>query len=216
MKVSFAREAVASAIGAAVLLSNTPAPAQTVVVQPPDRSPPPAQTAPVIVNPPQQPPAVVAPPAPSPPPASPVFVGEATAPGGEQPRFYTRPNRTLLMTGLVLFGAPYVASVDIAATSSHPGDSNLWVPVLGPWLDIGARGGCPVDADCGGETGNKVLLVANGVLQTVGALEIVGAFVFPETYGATTIATGRSGQSITLAPGTLGKGGYGVSALGVF
>jgi hypothetical protein len=120
------------------------------------------------------------------------------------------------MTGLIVFGAPYVASISVAATSPHVGDSNLWVPVLGPWLDVGARGGCPAsNGDCGAEAGNKVLLVGDGILQTVGALEIAGAFIFPETYGATTFRTSRSGGTVTFAPSSVGAG-YGVSAVGQF
>ncbi|HEX8793742.1 MAG TPA: hypothetical protein VF765_22520 [Polyangiaceae bacterium] len=200
-----------SALGAAVvvLACSSLAQAQTVVVQPGQNQAPPPPPAPA--------PVVVQPAAPQPsteviqtaPPATTTATTEAT------PHSSWRPNRTLLMTGLVLLGAPYVASVGVAATSGHNGDGNLAVPVLGPWLDMGSRGGCPSGSDCSTETGDQVLLAADGILQTVGALEIVGAFVFPEHYQATTITTGQN-TSMTLAPSRVGPGAYGLSAVGNF
>jgi hypothetical protein len=117
------------------------------------------------------------------------------------------------MTGLVVGGAPYIASVGIAATSAREGDANLWIPAVGPWLDLGSRPSC--DGDCGVETGNRVLLVGDGILQTVGVLEIVGAFVFPETY-TTTITTTASGGTVSITPSKVGRSGYGLSAVGEF
>jgi hypothetical protein len=214
MKALNVRHAVAMlTVGAATLCWNAPAHAQTVVVQPgqqpvaPPPPPPPSNT--VVVTPgaaeaqPTAPAVVAAPMAPAP-------VPEAG------PRPVNRPNRALLMTGLVLFGAPYVASIGVGAGSGHVGDSDLYIPVLGPWLDLGARGGCPSNGDCGPETGNKVLLVGDGILQTVGALQIIGAFVFPETVGVTTVATNKSGGFLSLTPSKVGHDGYGMSALGQF
>jgi len=117
------------------------------------------------------------------------------------------------MTGLVVAGAPYIASVGIAATSAREGDANLWIPAVGPWLDLGSRPDC--NGDCGTETGNRVLLVGDGILQTVGVLEIIGAFVFPESY-STTVTTTASGGTLSLAPSKVGRSGYGLSAVGEF
>lgn len=199
-----------SALGSAAMVVTWTAlaGAQTVVVQPgQNAAPPPPAPSPVVVQPAQPPPSTQV--IQTAPPAATTATTEAT------PHTSWRPNRTLLMTGLVLFGAPYVASVGVAATSSHNGDGNLAVPVLGPWLDMGARGGCPAGSDCGPETGNMVLLAADGILQTVGALEIVGAFVFPEHYDVTTITTGKN-TTLTLSPSRVGVGAYGLSAVGNF
>lgn len=204
-----------SSLGAAVVVLawTSLASAQTVVVQPGQTQapPPPPAPAPVVVQPaPAQPSTQVIETAP---PAATTVSPEAA------PHRSWRPNRTLLMTGLVLFGAPYVASVGVAATSGHTGDGNLAVPVLGPWLDMGARPGCSDSGngapDCGTETGNDVLLAADGILQTVGALEIIGAFVFPEHYDVTTITTGKNTQ-MTFTPSRVGYAGYGLSAVGDF
>jgi hypothetical protein len=199
---------IASAAAVGSVCWGSVASAQTVVVQPGQAAPPPAP-APVVVAP-QAAPA-----------ASPVVVNNEPGPqssapaSAESPSGVTRPNRKLLMTGLILAGAPYAASIGIGATSSHNGDSNLFVPVIGPWLDLGSRGDCPANADCGPETGNKVLLVGDGILQSVGFLEIIGAFIFPETLTTTTYTT-ASGASFTVTPSKVGREGYGLSAVGEF
>lgn len=222
MKALIVRNAVALlTVGAAALCWNAPANAQTVVVPSQQPAPPPPSNT-VVVQPGQTqapPPSqtvVVAPGATEPQPQTAVVGTAPVAPVAEGPAPINRPNRALLMTGLVLFGAPYVASIGVAAGSPHVGDSNLYIPVLGPWLDLGARGGCPANGDCGTETGNKVLLVGDGILQTVGALEIAGAFIFPETVGVTTVATNKSGGFLSLTPAKVGRDGYGMAALGQF
>ncbi|HEY1694538.1 MAG TPA: hypothetical protein VGG39_20350 [Polyangiaceae bacterium] len=220
MKALNARNVVALlTVGAAALLWNGTANAQNNIVVQPQPAPAPAPVAP--------PPAtVVAPAAPAPqtvvvapgateaqPEAAPVAPAPAPEAVGHP---INRPNRTLLMTGLVLFGAPYVASIGIAAGSPHEGDSNLYIPVVGPWLDLGARPGCAPGADCGTENGDKALLIGDGILQTVGALEIIGAFVFPETVGVSTVASNKEGQFLSLTPSKVGYTGYGMSAVGAF
>jgi hypothetical protein len=128
-----------------------------------------------------------------------------------------RPNRYLLMTGLILAGAPYIASMAVAGTSSHQGDGDLWIPAMGPWLDLAQRGGCPQNgASCGPEVGNEVLLVGDGILQSVGVLEIAGSFIFPEREHITTIQTSKAGDFVTFGPSRMGVGGYGLSAAGTF
>ncbi len=216
MKRSIVRNAAALAFGAAALYSASSAMADNVVVQPsqPAQAAPAAQT-PVFVNfQPAQPAAAVVG-ANAPQPASPVVVNNSEGPRADRSEHYTRPNRALLMTGLIVAGAPYIASMGVAATSGHTGDGDLWIPAIGPWLDLGQRGGCPATGDCGGETANKALLVGDGVLQSVGVLQILGAFIFPETYGGTVYNT-ASGASLTVAPAKLGRGSYGLSALGTF
>jgi hypothetical protein len=128
---------------------------------------------------------------------------------------YTRPNRAMIMTGLFTFGQAYLASVGIAATSPHPGDANLWVPAIGPWLDLGARPGCPSSADCRNENDNKALLVVDGVLQTFGAIQLVGAFVWPETVRVTRIPV-SSRTSVVVQPWRSDRGGLGLAAVGHF
>jgi hypothetical protein len=209
MNTSRARHAVVVMSSIATVSWTAFASAQSVVVQ----SPPPAQPTTTVVAPvpqPQSTPVVVNNQAPS---ASPIV---AEAPPGADEGTHWRPNRYLLMSGLVLAGAPYIASVSVAATSSNGADGNLYIPAFGPWLDIGQRGGCPASGSCGAEVGNKVLLVGDGILQSVGVLQILGAFLFPETEHVTTVQTGKNGEGFIFSPSGMGVGGYGLAAVGQF
>jgi hypothetical protein len=123
----------------------------------------------------------------------------------------TGPNRELLRSGLFALGVPYVASVIVAATSERPEDKHLYIPVAGPWLDFANRGPCGRvgEPSCEMETAYKVLLIGNGILQGVGALEIVGSFLFPETRTVTRAAENE--RRLFITPYYVGTG-YGLSA----
>jgi hypothetical protein len=126
------------------------------------------------------------------------------------------PNRAMLHSGVIAFGVPYVASVIVAATSNHPGDHNLYVPVAGPWIDLSERH-CPQGDRCSDGL-NKGLLVVNGVFQAIGALDIVGAFLFPQTItsrAASREQTSPATAKVYVAPSGVGTG-YGLSAVGLF
>lgn len=127
----------------------------------------------------------------------------------------TGPNRALLSSGIFALGVPYVTSVIVATQSDHQGDNHLYVPVAGPWMDLGDRGGCGElgQPSCNAETTYKVLLVADGILQGIGALDIIGAFVFPETR---TAAVAADRPRLVVSPTAMGRGGYGVAALATF
>jgi len=208
----YARSICALGAAVAVLAWSSIARAQMVVLQPVPSAPtaqPVAVTPVVATLQPAQPlpTTTLAITAPQPPPM-PAPTKEAVS------RTKWRPDRTLLMSGLVLFGAPYIASVGIAATSPRTSDGNLAVPLIGPWLDLGGRRGCQ-GPGCGAETGYEVLLAVNGILQTVGALEIVGAFLFPETHEITTVTTSPT-TSLTIGPSRVAPGAYGLAAIGNF
>jgi hypothetical protein len=203
------RNAIAAASGAAALCWTLAASAQSIVVSNPSPPAPPPPPAATVVQ------------APAPAPTNNVVVqpgapSEPVAVEGEA-RGAWRPNRYLLMTGLILAGVPYIASMAVAGTSNHQGDSNLWIPAIGPWLDLAQRGGCPQNgASCGPEVGNKALLVGDGILQSVGVLEIAGSFIFAEHEHVATIQTSKAGDFVTFAPSRMGAGGYGLAAAGTF
>lgn len=146
----------------------------------------------------------------------------ASAAGAEEVQStQTRPNRGMMSSGIVAFGVPYVASVIVAAESDHPGDHRLYIPVAGPWLDLGERH-CPEGASsCSNEGLYKGLLITDGIVQGIGALEIVGAFLFPETVtvtgssGRTQHAKAAPAPRIKIAPTFTGTG-YGLAAVGAF
>ena len=126
----------------------------------------------------------------------------------------TGPNSSMLGSGLFSFGVPYIASVVVASTSDHPGDNNLYIPVVGPWMDFANRGDCGAlgQRSCDHETAYKVLLAVDGVFQGIGALEIVGAFLSPETRTVSVATKPR----FTVGPSSVGRAGYGVAAVGTF
>jgi hypothetical protein len=127
----------------------------------------------------------------------------------------TLPNRYLLRSGLFTLGASYVPALVVAVTSGRSEDNHLYAPIVGPWLDLAARGGC--EGDCDGETVNKVLLVTDGVFQGLGALQIVGALLLPEKPMVTvTSSDGSPALALSVMPAHFGRGGNGVQAVGEF
>lgn len=104
----------------------------------------------------------------------------------------TVPNRGLIMSGLFLFGATYAASIIVpAATSDYSPDKKLYVPIAGPWLDLGERkGNCGRSGapSCDKEDLYQVLIIADGIGQGVGALQVLSGFLFPVHNTVTTEA----------------------------
>jgi hypothetical protein len=90
----------------------------------------------------------------------------------------SRPNRPLLITGLVLLGGTYGASAIVAGTSNRPEDEKLFYPVVGPWMDLYDRD-CNLNP-CSNKTLNQALLVGDGIVQGLGALGLVLSFIVPE------------------------------------
>lgn len=124
------------------------------------------------------------------------------------------PNRALLRSGVWTLGIGYVPAAAVAIGSSLPEDDRLYIPVAGPWMNYAARD-CE---DCTNEGLNKALLVTDGVVQGLGALQIVGSFLLLETRPETpTAASARDGKrrvassSIRIAPAKLGSA-YGIAA----
>ena len=119
------------------------------------------------------------------------------------------PNGALIGSGLTMFGASYIPSMIVAASSDHPGDTALYVPIAGPWMDLVRRdAGCPY-VHCANDASNKALLVADGVFQGLGALQILGGFLFPTTRTVTQIA------GVQVVPG-IGSSQVGLTAVGRF
>lgn len=126
------------------------------------------------------------------------------------------PNKGLLTMGVVMLGGAYAGSYIVASSSTHPGDERLYVPVVGPWLDLAERGGCPA-RNCTMETSNKIVLVGDGIVQGFGVLEIIGAFVFPEKrFVAGHVAATAITPEMIVSPASFGAGGVGVTATGSF
>jgi hypothetical protein len=125
------------------------------------------------------------------------------------------PNAYLLRSGLFTLGLSYAPALVVAIESDRDADDHLYIPVVGPWLDLANRGDC--QGDCDGETVNKVLLVTDGIFQGLGALQIVAALVFPDTRGGVTVVGGKPGSDVTMSllPARF-AGGQGLMAVGEF
>jgi hypothetical protein len=134
--------------------------------------------------------------------------------------FYQPPNRPLLIGGLIAFGAGYVPSVIIAAEANTTFDNYLYIPIVGPWLDLANRPQCggTFQPRCSTETGRKIVLAANGVLQAAGAAAIVLGLALPGKHSE--LVTAKLGPAgvlhMDIVPSQLSADGYGVTAVGDF
>jgi hypothetical protein len=152
---------------------------------------------------------------PAPAPASTTVVATPAAPVAETRDAYTGPNRRLIGSGLVTFGLSYIPSLIVAGTSDVPADHHLYVPIVGPWLDLGNRPGCgPGHIDCDAETTDKVLLVFDGLFQGIGALTTVAGFLSPERHELVSTADADK-PTLHLGPAHVASG-YGLAAFGNF
>jgi hypothetical protein len=136
------------------------------------------------------------------------------------------PNPALLSSGVGALTVSYVPSVIVAMISDHKADDNLYIPVAGPWLSLANRG-CsgptvltesgPLEISSGRNCGTSGIegffLVADGILQGVGALGIVGAFLVPERMA---VVAEQRPPSFAIAPSSLGGRGAGAMAVGSF
>ena len=127
------------------------------------------------------------------------------------------PNLVMIGGGAITFGVSYGLAVIAGATSSHQGDGDLFVPVVGPWLDFADRGSCARTGGtaCDLERGNRIGLVVDGIFQSIGVLAIVGGFVFREKREMAASAT-TAPPTLRFAPVQYAHGGMGFAAIGSF
>jgi hypothetical protein len=132
-----------------------------------------------------------------------------SAPSGASEKVVaSSPNFAIIGTGVLTLAVSYVPAVIVSATSNQSADSSLAVPLLGPWIDVAGRPQCgPGGIRCRVETGNRVLLVTDGLFQTWGVVAAVIG-IFAKDYS-------RSSSPVQVAPAQVG-GGYGVTAFGRF
>lgn len=134
----------------------------------------------IVVNGPQQPP----------PPQQPVVVQpQPVVEQNPNDLDYDYMNAGVFSSGAVLFGGSYLASVIVAGSSDHPGADRLFVPVLGPWLALGDWGNCNVtNPGCDSNTSDKVLLVADGIVQAAGILTMMDGLIWPSSHRRVVVA----------------------------
>jgi|GEM_PF-1527583 hypothetical protein len=125
----------------------------------------------------------------------------------------TEPNTAMIGSGIGIFALSYVPAVVVGATSGLHTDRTLYVPLAGPWIDLAQRPGCAPAVSCNAENTAKVLVIADGVFQAIGAVTVVGGFLFPIRERVVSTADRR--PTLRLGPAKVG-GGYGMLALGTF
>jgi hypothetical protein len=149
----------------------------------------------------------------APPPAQTTVVATGTSAAvAERP--YRGPDRRLIGSGITTFALSYIPALVVAAESDQSTDHHLYVPVVGPWLDLGDRPGCgPTHIGCDTETTYKVLLVLDGIFQDLGVLTAVSGFLMPERHEV--VQTADDKLHVLVAPSSVGTG-YGMAAVGSF
>lgn len=126
-----------------------------------------------------------------------------------------RPNRTLLSTGVGVFVISYGASVVAGAVSDRDADKNLFIPVVGPWMDLGDRG-CDAVSCGGNEDISKAMIITSGIAQGAGVLLALGSLVIPETTSVTEKRTSAKVKpEVHVAPVSF-RAGAGLGAVGRF
>jgi hypothetical protein len=145
-----------------------------------------------------------------------VSSASAFAQGEDRPGSEVRPNRGLLITGGAIIAASYIPPVIVAATSERNGDEYLYIPVAGPWIDLGERGGCGPNP-CGEEAVYKTLLVATGIAHLVGTGLVVSSFIIPErNERIERTRTVTASTKPVIVPAQLGRSGAGFAVVGRF
>lgn len=120
-------------------------------------------------------------------------------------------NKPLLLTGTTLMVAGYVPALVVSQLSDRPEDRRtLAYPVAGPWLRL-------TDDECGerpcrNEERNRGLLVADGIVQGVGALGVVLSLILPDEATENWPLLGNT----KVVPMRVGGRSYGLGAVGTF
>jgi hypothetical protein len=136
------------------------------------------------------------------------------------------PNPTLLGSGAGTFVVGYAPGVVVGITSDHKGDDQLFIPVVGPWLDLGKRdcSGATVitnngprevasGENCGTSDIERAALIASGVVQGAGVLQMLASLFVPAR--RVDVVVGSRQPKFSVTP-TYFRGGAGAMASGRF
>lgn len=151
-----------------------------------------------------------------------VTTTQSAAPMTAEQKELFKPNRPLLLAGSVAFLGGYVPSMFVAGLSPHDGDKHLWIPVVGPWMDLGDRPMCNTPGgtqSCGTETFNDIMLIVDGVAQAAGVAGVVASFFIPEERKVSTVTGKLAPQKqfqIHFSPASIARGAPGIAAIGTW
>ena len=122
-----------------------------------------------------------------------------------------RPHRAMFIVGFISFAGAYWNAIMAGTFSSRDADRRLFVPLAGPWLDLGSRG-CGADP-CGKIEAIRVgLLVVNGLSQGLGLAAGISSFFVTERV---TSRASLARPTVAFSP-LAGPGAVGVAAHGAF
>jgi hypothetical protein len=128
---------------------------------------------------------------------------------GESTVIYNRrtPNKAVLITGTSLLVGTYVTTAALAGGNGSVADKDLYIPIVGPWINIGDR----PSSTRSNSTRDTLLIAGSGVLQGAGAVMAVASFFIPEKVPVARIQAGTVKMEImpTAAAGTAGLGALG-------
>jgi hypothetical protein len=208
MKKSAGRLAGAASLAIAALLSTTPSRAEDPAATPPPQANDTATEPPAAED-----TAATAP-------SAGAAQSQGSGPGvAVEQVTYARPNRFIIGGGILGFVGAYVPSVIVAAHNGNSYDNNLYIPVVGPWLDLEQRPGCSIGpTSCGRESGFAALLIVDGVVQALGPMATIVGLLVPERRSVviTAKADKPARPTVHIVPARLGRDAYGVSAFGDF
>jgi hypothetical protein len=120
------------------------------------------------------------------------------------------PRDVAALSGFALFGVAYSNSVLVALLSDRASDRKLYIPVVGPWLDLGER-------DCAAQPCSLpwlsgTLLVVDGVVQGAGVALLAASLFLPDRPPDVGVGAAR----VEVWPVRLASGAYGLEATGKF
>lgn len=142
-------------------------------------------------------------------PSVPVMGSTTSAPPRDMTLYSKRtPNKAVLITGGSLFVSTYVTTAALAAANGPTADKDLFIPVVGPWINLADR-----DTNREDNSRDTALIVGSGVLQGVGAAMLISSFFIPEKVPTARISAGNVKMNVTP---TAGPGAGGIGAVGTF
>ncbi len=119
-----------------------------------------------------------------------------------------RARKGLVITGAVLFGVLYLLSTLVAAANDNSYDNNrdsaLWIPVVGPFIQLGSSTNV---------SGDNEIFVLDGLAQTAGVTMLVLGLAFPRHI---LVRNDLATMSFVPAPMRVGREGGGLGLVGRF
>ena len=120
----------------------------------------------------------------------------------------------LVTAGALSLGIPYFIGASFAGASGFANGSGwLLIPLVGPWLTIGARENRCTESNTSGECGTHalvtMLLTLDGIAQSAGVVMLTLGIVLKKQR----LVVNRT---VLVTPAQFGRDGHGVALMGSF